>query len=113
VLDVVQVQLDPLAPRQRRPAVDLRPARDPRPDRQPPALALGRGPISDISPRSTFNRFGSSSSDIRRSSAPTRVIRESFSFTAKPAPMCSAPSTIVRNFSMSNGSPPRPMRRWR
>ena len=39
---------------------------------------------------------------------PTRVMRESFSLTASPAPMCSAPSTIVRSFSTSNGSPSQP-----
>ena len=41
VLDVPEVELDPLGPRQRRAAVDLRPAGDPRLDREPAALALG------------------------------------------------------------------------
>ena len=40
VLDVVDVELDPLRPRQRGAAVDLRPAGQAGPDRQPPALAL-------------------------------------------------------------------------
>ena len=37
-----------------------------------------RGPISDMSPRSTLSWLGSSSRDVRRRNAPTRVIRESF-----------------------------------
>src|SRR5436305_12947368 len=40
MLDVPEVELDPLGPRQRSPAVDLRPAGDPGLDGQPPALAL-------------------------------------------------------------------------
>src|SRR5205814_10316620 len=40
VLDVPNVELDPLGPGQRRAPVDLRPARDPRFDLQPAALAL-------------------------------------------------------------------------
>src|SRR5688500_7136016 len=40
VLDVPDVELDPLRPRQLRAAVDLRPARDPRRNLEPPALAL-------------------------------------------------------------------------
>ena len=41
VLDVPDVQLDPLVPGERGAAVDLRPARDPRQDVEPLALALG------------------------------------------------------------------------
>src|SRR5687767_14526124 len=41
VLDVPEVELDPLVPAQLRAAVDLRPARQPRADREPAALALG------------------------------------------------------------------------
>ena len=41
VLDVPQVELDPLGPRQRRAAVDLRPPGDPRLDGEPATLALG------------------------------------------------------------------------
>ena len=72
------------------------------------AGSVGRGPISDISPRSTFTRFGSSSSEVLRRNAPTRVMRESFASIASPAPTCSAPSTIVRSFSTSNTSPCEP-----
>ena len=36
---------------------------------------------------------------------PTRVTRESFASIARPAPMCSAPSTIVRSLSTSNRPP--------
>jgi hypothetical protein len=49
-----------------------------------------------------FSRFGSSSSDVRRRIAPTRVIRVSPSSTARPAPICSAPVTIVRSLTTSN-----------
>src|SRR5688500_2885612 len=41
VLHVPDVELDALLPRQRGPAVDLRPARQPGPDLEPPALPLG------------------------------------------------------------------------
>ena len=41
MLDVPEVELDPLGPRQRRPAVDLGPAGDPRLDVKPATLALG------------------------------------------------------------------------
>ena len=75
--------------------------------------SVGRGPTIDISPRSTLTRFGSSSSDVRRSSAPTRVMRASPLSTARPAPSFSAPSTIVRSFRTSNSRPCRPTRRWR
>ena len=95
VLEVPEVELDPLGPRQRRAAVDLRPAGQAR-ARRPAAGAggrctastwtwiVGRGPTSDISPRRTLTRFGSSSIDVRRRNAPTRVIRVSPSSTAMP-----------------------------
>ena len=51
----------------------------------------------DISPRRTLTRLGSSSIDVRRRSAPTRVIRASPSSTARPGPIASAPATIVRS----------------
>ena len=41
------------------------------------ARTVGRGPTRLISPRRTFSRLGSSSSEKRRSSAPTRVMRGS------------------------------------
>src|SRR5439155_1653134 len=44
VLDVPEVELDPLGPGEPRPAVDLRPARDARPDVEP--VALHRGGLS-------------------------------------------------------------------
>ena len=64
----------------------LRPAGDARLDRQAAELArrrtgrpgictVGRGPTRLRSPRSTLTRFGSSSSEKRRSSAPMRVMR--------------------------------------
>ena len=77
------------------------------------AFSVGRGPTSAMSPLSTFTRFGSSSIENRRSSAPTRVIRGSPSFTASPAPMCSAPDTIVRSLSSSKVRPSLPTRSWR
>jgi hypothetical protein len=40
-------------------------------------------------------------------------MRGSPTFTAMPAPIDSAPETIVRSLSISNGSPPLPTRRWR
>ena len=40
VLDVPDVELDPVVPRERRAAVDLRPAGEPGPDVEPPPLAL-------------------------------------------------------------------------
>ena len=44
---------------------------------------------------------------------PTRVMRASPSFTAKPAPCRSAPTTIVRSFSSSNSDPSLHTRAWR
>ena len=41
MLDVPQVELDPLRPGERRAPVDLGPAGDPRLDRQPAPLAIG------------------------------------------------------------------------
>src|SRR5438128_96008 len=121
VLDVVEVELDPLRPRQRSAPVDLGPARDPGLDRQAPTLArrvlgdlrgsVGRGPISDISPRSTLTRFGSSSSEPRRSHAPTRVMRSSPALTLSPAPTRSAPAIIVRSLYTSKHAPFSPTRR--
>jgi len=120
VLDVPEVELDPLGPGELRATVDLRPAGDPRLDVEPVPLALvvlihlvphvGRGPISDISPRTTFQSCGSSSSEIRRSSAPTRVMRGSPRSTAYPAPTVSAPTTIVRSLRSSKSTPFLPTR---
>src|SRR6185312_5603763 len=67
----------------------------------------GRGPTRLISPRSTFQSCGSSSSCDRASMRPTRVNRSS-SVAVSPGPR--APSYILRNFSMPNGRPPEPMR---
>jgi hypothetical protein len=77
------------------------------------AWIVGRGPTIAISPRRTLTRLGSSSSEKRLSTAPTRVMRGSPWLTASPAPIVSAPDTIVRSFSISNGSPSLPTRRWR
>ena len=104
-------------------AVDLRPAGDPRLDREPAALALVV--LLDLHrqrrARADQRHLAAQHVDeVRqlvergpRSSAPTRVMRESPALIARPAPMCSAPSTIVRSFSTSNGAPPQPARRWR
>lgn len=74
---------------------------------------VGRGPTIAMSPRRTLTRLGSSSIDVRRRNAPTRVMRGSPSATAIPAPMPSAPWTIVRSLSTSNSRPWRPTRSWR
>ena len=68
VLDVPEVELDPLAPGQRGAAVDLRPPGDPGLDASRPRWrgvycstwtgSVGRGPTIDISPRSTFHEVG-------------------------------------------------------
>src|SRR3954465_13316054 len=79
----------------------------------------GRGPTRPISPRRTLKSCGSSSSDSRRRCWPSRVVRGSSAILNNPS--CSlrsrsvslsssAPSCIERNFSMENGSPPRPIR---
>ena len=95
-------------PRQRGAAVDLGPAGDPGPDGQ--AAALTRGVLQDLAlerraaarrspcrrgPRSTgwAARRASSAAAAR----PTRVIRSSPSAIARPAPVNSAPLTIVRS----------------
>ena len=48
----------------------------------------GRGPTIDISPRSTFSSWGNSSSELRRTNLPTRVMRGS-SRILKAAPSAS------------------------
>ena len=72
----------------------------------------GRGPMSDMSPRSTLISCGSSSIEVRRMMRPSRVIRGSrtilntgpfASFIASSeACSLSASRTIERNFSMRN-----------
>jgi hypothetical protein len=64
----------------------------------------GRGPIRLISPRSTFQSCGNSSSFQCRSFAPRGVIRES-----SPA-VIRAPASrrMDRNFTSPNSFPPRP-----
>src|SRR5438477_471755 len=54
-----------------------------------------------MSPRTTFQSCGSSSSESRRRTRPTFVIRGSPSSIAKPAPWRSAPTTIVRSLRRS------------
>ena len=71
---------------------------------------VGRGPITAMSPRTTFQSCGSSSMLIRRSTRPTFVIRESPLSTAYPAPCFSAPTTMVRSFSSSKSAPSLPTR---
>ena len=80
VLDVVDVELDPLRPRQRRPAVDLRPAGDARLDLEAPALALGvvhdllgdRGPRPDRATSRRAARSPGSAARPARCAAATR-----------------------------------------
>ena len=74
---------------------------------------VGRGPMIAMSPRSTLTRLGSSSIDVRRRNAPTRVMRGSPSSTARPDPIRSAPVTMVRSLMRSNSRPCSPTRRWR
>ena len=72
----------------------------------------GRGPMSDMSPRSTLSSCGSSSIDVRRMMRPSGVMRGSrailktgpfASFIASSdACSLSALSTIERNFSIRN-----------
>ena len=80
VLDVPEVELDPLVPRQRRPALTCAQPVMPGSTASRPSWravywatcdrTVGRGPTRLMSPRSTLTRFGSSSSEKRRSSAP-------------------------------------------
>ncbi len=72
----------------------------------------GRGPTIDISPLSTLNSCGSSSIEVRRSSAPTGVIRGSFR-VAPTEPSSLGSTVIVRNLKMWNGRPLKPIRAWR
>src|SRR6185312_2857837 len=71
------------------------------------ATACGRGPTTDISPRSTLTNCGTSSSEVRRRKEPTRVTR------VAPARACltSAPfsrTRIVRNLKTRISWPSRP-----
>src|SRR4029450_7505281 len=67
--------------------------------------SVGLGPIRLISPRTTFHSCGTSSSEIRLSTEPTRVMRVSPWSTAQPAPCRSAPTTIVLSFTSSTHCP--------
>ena len=102
VLEVPDVELDALGPRQRRAAVDLRPPGEARARLEPQALAVGVLVDLDLAAsgagrRSTSRRAGCSAGSAARrarsgaAAAPTRVIRVSPSSTASPAPICSAP----------------------
>ena len=81
----------------------------------------GRGPTRLMSPRTTLTSCGSSSSDQRRSTVPTRVCRGS-SYDGYPDRRSSPTyvidgatrrsGSIVRNFTIVNRRPSRPMRRW-
>ena len=83
----------------------------------------GRGPTSDMSPRSTLSSWGSSSIDSLRIHLPTRVMRGSSCIlnsspsdsllSARSSTRVSASSTIERNLKMANGRPPWPTRVWR
>ncbi len=74
-------------------------------------MACGRGPTTDISPRSTFRNCGSSSRLVRRRKAPTRVTRGSPGAAwVTPASVC---ATIDRNLKTWNGWPSMPSRACR
>ena len=66
----------------------------------------GRGPISAMSPRMTFQSSGSSSRLDRRRTAPTGGVR-----SAPGVP--GGASCMVRNFTIRNGRPSRPTRSCR
>ena len=71
----------------------------------------GRGPTKDISPFSTFQNWGSSSSLYLRKTAPTGVMRESpLSVIGEPDCCC---ISIERNLQSTNSRPSRPIRRCR
>ena len=74
---------------------------------------VGRGPTIAISPRTTLNRFGSSSSEVRRRSAPALVTLGSSLVRGSQIPPSGAPCVIVRSFHISNIAPSRPTRCWR
>src|SRR5439155_672357 len=78
----------------------------------------GLGPTSDIDPRRTLKSCGSSSSEYRRNTAPTRVTRGSLrTLNSRPLPSLvrsvrcrCAFGTIVRNLTIVNVRPSRPTR---
>ncbi len=115
-VDVGDVDLDALGPGDRVAAADLRQPRqaraapagggaDGRRSAPPARRRSGRGPTRLMSPRTTFHSWGSSSSDSRRRARPSGVMRSSPRDQRGPAPIRSAPTTIVRNLSSVNGSP--------
>ena len=132
VLDVGEVEAHEVVEVEARAAGDLPQARS-----SPAARASGRGASPRASrgrgagaaaarrgssrPRSTFASCGSSSSESRRSTRPTRVTRGSSrilksapeaSFSVSSSGCCSAASaTIVRNLSIPNSRSPTPTRR--
>src|SRR3954469_10372767 len=80
----------------------------------------GRGPTNDISPLSTFQSCGNSSTLVRRRILPTQVTRGS-SRILKAGPSCSfcssssrfffsASTHIDQNLYMRKGIPPLPLR---
>ena len=68
---------------------------------------MGRGPTTLISPVATLISCGSSSSESRRSTFPTGVMREA------SGKIGLSPATIVRNFQTRNGRPSMPTRSCR
>ena len=72
-------------------------------------MSSGRGPTSDMSPRTTFHSDGSSSRLVARSSRPSRVSRSASS----TSPCAGSGSRIVRNLTIVKGSPCSPGRSWR
>ncbi|MNT83924.1 hypothetical protein D3C72_2238650 [compost metagenome] len=60
-------------------------------------MACGRGPTTDISPRSTLKNCGSSSRLVRRRKAPTRVMRGSLRVAWVSTPAASVCARMERN----------------
>src|SRR5580704_4585426 len=73
-------------------------------------MSNGRGPTKLMSPRSTFQSCGSSSTLDRRSKAPNRVMR---SPSGKSRPCRSRWSVMVRNLRTKKGTLLKPGRCWR
>ena len=72
-------------------------------------MSSGRGPTSDICPRTMFQSVGSSSRLVLRNTRPRPVIRDASS----RGPRTGSAGSIVRNFTRTNGAPCRPGRTWR
>ncbi len=123
VLDVPDVELDPLRPRQRGAAVDLGPARDAGLHVEPAALALGvtvdllldrraRAHDRELSAQHVDQVRQLVEREAPQQAAAARDARVALEHVDAGAHR-SAPGTIVRSFQSSNGCPPLPTRRCR